>query len=149
MEEHMASLVQNINGLFGDKLFFRRMLIIAVPVMLQNFISSFLNMIDTVMVGKLGEVEIAAVGIANQYFFFFNMFLIGLCAGCSVFISQFWGKKDFKNIKRILGIGLISVIFVALIFSVIGFLNPSGVIALFNDDSQVIDLGTKYLRIAL
>lgn len=145
----MAKVVQLVIGAFEDRNFFNKMLVLALPVMIQNFISSFLNMIDTVMVGKLGEVEIAAVGIANQYFFFFNMFLIGLCAGCSVFISQFWGKKDIGNIKRILGIGLISVFFVALIFSFIGFLDPSGVIALFNDDPQVIDLGAKYLRIAL
>lgn len=145
----MTRVAQLIIGIFEDKSFFHKMLILAVPVMMQNFIASFLNMIDTVMVGKLGEMEIAAVGIANQYFFFYNMFLIGLCAGCSVFISQFWGKKDTKNIKRILGIGLISVIAVALIFSIIGFADPGRIIALFNDDPQVIDLGAKYLRIAL
>ena len=138
-----------IMGIFEDKCFFQKMLILAVPVMIQNFIASFLNMVDTVMVGRLGEVEIAAVGIANQYFFFYNMFLIGLSAGCSVFISQFWGKKDYKNIKRILGIGLISATIVALIFGIIGFLEPTRIIALFNDDPQVIDLGAKYLKIAV
>ncbi|NLC52694.1 MAG: hypothetical protein GX770_01840 [Firmicutes bacterium] len=63
-------------------------------------------MVDTVMVGQLGETEIAAVGIANQYFFIFMMVLIGLSAGCSVFIAQFWGTQDLKNIRRIFGVGL-------------------------------------------
>jgi Na+-driven multidrug efflux pump len=72
----MAEIGQVSEQRFNNKKFYRKMLAIALPVMVQNFISSLLNLIDTVMVGRLGEVEIAAVGIANQYFFFFNMFLI-------------------------------------------------------------------------
>ncbi|MGI6685302.1 MAG: MATE family efflux transporter [Bacillota bacterium] len=136
-------------SVFYDKKFYGVMLKIALPVMIQNFISSLLNMIDTVMVGKLGEIEIAAVGIANQYFFFFHMFIIGLCAGCSVFISQFWGKGDTKNIKRILGIGLISASIFSLVFMVLGYLNPGKVIALFTHDPLVIDSGARYLSIVL
>lgn len=77
-----------------DREFLSNMLKIALPIMVQNLVTSSLNMADTIMVGKLGEVEIAAVGIANQYFFFFTMIIFGLCGGCSVFISQYWGKKD-------------------------------------------------------
>jgi len=136
-------------GVFKDRSFLSKMLKIALPVMIQNFISSFLNMIDTVMVGRLGETEIAAVGIANQYFFFFNMILIGICGGCSVFISQFWGKRDMPNIKRILGVGMISVIVVAAMFIVAGYLCPKGIITLFNKDYLVVGLGSGYLRIVL
>lgn len=145
----MEKTTRLFDGIFSDKEFYKKMLKIALPVMIQNFISSFLNMIDTVMVGKLGEIEIAAVGIANQYFFFFNMFLIGLCAGCSVFISQFWGKKDVENIKRIMGIGIISAVMVSLVFMVLGFLGPEKIMATFNNDPTVIDLGARYLRIVL
>ena len=97
----------------------------------------------------MGETEIAAVGLANQYFFFFNMFLIGLCASCSVFISQFWGTKDTQNIKRIVGIGLGSVVLVALFFMSLGYLFPEQIIAVFNEEASVIVLGAKYLRIVL
>jgi putative MATE family efflux protein len=145
----MVKSAQLLAGVFNNKEFYQKMLVIALPVMIQNFISSFLNLIDTVMVGKLGEAEIAAVGIANQYFFFFNMFLIGLCAGCSVFIAQFWGKKDIANIRRILGIGLISAVLISVVFMVIGFLYPVKVMALFNHDPLVIELGAKYLKIVL
>lgn len=132
-----------------DRNFFKKVLIIAIPIMLQNFITSSLNMIDTIMVGKLGEVEIAAVGIANQYFFLFSMILIGLCAGCSVFISQYWGKRDYVNIKRILGLGLVSALVVSIVFMILGYINPDKIISIFNKDSQVIDLGGKYLFIVL
>lgn len=145
----MSKIPQLFKNVFGDKEFYIKMLKITLPVMLQNLISSFLNMIDTVMVGKLGETEIAAVGIANQYFFFFLMFLIGISAGCGVFISQFWGKRDIENIKRILGIGLLSAITISIVFMVLGFLSPGKLIVLFNNEHKVIDLGTSYLRIVL
>lgn len=145
----MTNMGKIFQDSFKDKTFYNKMLKIALPIVIQNFISSFLNMIDTVMVGKLGEYEIASVGIANQYFFFFNMVLFGMCAGCGVFISQFWGKKDIKNIKRILGIGLISAIVISGAFMFFGFLMPTKIIALFNNDPKVIDLGAKYLRIVI
>jgi putative MATE family efflux protein len=137
------------SGVLNDKSFYKKMLIIALPIVIQNFISSFLNMIDTVMVGKLGETEIAAVGIANQYFFFFNMFLMGMSAGCGVFIAQFWGKRDSRNIKRILGIGLVSATIISFVFMLFGFLMPQGIMRVFNNDPRVIDLGSRYLKIVL
>lgn len=132
-----------------DRDFLSIMLKLALPIIIQNLITSSLNMVDTVMVGKLGEVEIAAVGIANQYFFFFNMILIGLCGGCSVFISQYWGKKDFSNIKKMLGLGLVSVGAASVIFMAVGFISPERIISLFNKDLEVIRLGGQYLSIVL
>lgn len=132
-----------------DREFLRTLLKIALPIMLQNLVASSLNMADTIMVGKLGEVEIAAVGIANQYFFIFSMILIGLCGGCSVFIAQYWGKKDYINIKRILGLGLISVFLISVVFMAVGFIIPNEIIALFNNDPIVVELGGKYLFIVL
>ena len=132
-----------------DRGFLSNMLKIALPIMIQNLVTSSLNMADTIMVGKLGEVEIAAVGIANQYFFFFSMIFVGLCSGCSVFISQYWGKKDFENIKRMLGLGLVSVLLVSIVFMALGFINPGKIISFFNKDSTVIHLGGKYLSIVL
>ena len=132
-----------------DRKFLSNMLKIALPIMIQNLVTSSLNMADTIMVGKLGEVEIAAVGIANQYFFLFTMILTGLCGGCSVFISQYWGKKDSTNIKRMLGLGLVSALFVSIVFMAAGFFSPETIISLFNKESIVIDLGGKYLLIVL
>lgn len=145
----MGKKLQLFDGIFDDKEFYNKMLVIALPVMIQNFITSFLNMIDTVMVGKLGETEIAAVGIANQYFFIFIMFLIGLSAGCGVFIAQFWGKRDLQNIKRIIGIGLISAVIVSVLFTILGVLFPRQIMLIFNNDPLVINLGASYLRIVL
>ena len=133
----------------ADRKFLGNMLKIALPIMIQNLVTSSLNMADTIMVGKLGETEIAAVGIANQYFFFFTMILVGLCGGCSVFISQYWGKRDFTDIKRMLGLGLVSVLFISIVFMAAGFINPGKIISVFNKDSTVVELGGGYLFIVL
>lgn len=132
-----------------DKKFMSRLLKIALPIMIQNLVASSVNMADTIMVGNLGEVAIAAVGIANQYFFFFTMIIIGIASGCSVFIAQYWGKKDLSNMNRILGLGLGSVLLVSAVFMAAGFIAPERIIAVFNKDAAVMELGTNYLTIVL
>lgn len=132
-----------------DKQFYKSMFAIAFPVMIQSFITSLINMVDTVMVGRLGEVEIAAVGIANQYFFLFMMFMIGLNGGVSVFIAQYWGKKDIGNIRKNLGIGIFSILVIAAAFLVVGYSNPVWVVSLFSNDAAVLQSSVSYLRIIM
>lgn len=136
-----------IRKLFEDKNFFKLMISIALPITLQNLISSSLNMVDTVMVGELGETQIAAVGLANQFYFFFSLLLFGINSGTSIFISQFWGKKDVVNIRRVLGIALVAGGFISLIFTLIALLAPEMILYAFTKDRTVIELGVGYLRI--
>lgn len=131
-----------------DKKFLKKLSIIAVPIVIQNFIASSLNMVDTLLVGKLGEKQIAAVGIANQYFFLFNLLTFGICCGAGVYISQFWGKKNVKNIKKVLGIELIICIAIAILFMAVALIKSEAIIRIFNNgDLKVINLGSDYLKI--
>ncbi|ABR50310.1 MATE efflux family protein [Alkaliphilus metalliredigens QYMF] len=134
-------------GLFNDKVFYKTMLAIALPITIQNLISSALNTVDTIMIGNLGELEIAAVGLANQFFFMFVLLLFGINSGASIFISQFWGRQDIKNIHRVLGIALISGGILSLVFAVGAFGVPNVILGFFTHDQSVIDLGSQYLRI--
>ena len=143
----MSNIVQMRKKFLGDKIFFKNLITIALPIVIQNFIASSLNMVDTVMIGKVGETEIAAVGIANQYFFLFSLFIIGIYGGCGVFISQFWGKGDENNIKKIMGIGNILGIILSIIFTIIALIFSKEIIAIFNNDPKVIKLGGEYLKI--
>ena len=72
---------------------------IGVPVALQNMLTSLLNMIDTVMIGSLGDRAVAAVGLANQWFFIMNLVLFGIVSGSSIYVSQYYGKGDFKTMQ--------------------------------------------------
>ncbi len=132
---------------FLDRNFFGPLWTIAMPIAFQNFITSSLNMVDTVMIGQLGPVAIAAVGLANQVFFLFNLFLFGINSGAAIFIAQFWGERDVPNIRRVLGIALLSAGSVALAFTLVALVLPGTVLGLFSSDPGVIALGIQYLRI--
>ena len=116
-------------------------------VALQNLIASSLNMVDTIMIGQLGETQIAAVGLANQVTFLLHLFLFGISSGSAIFTAQYWGSKDIINIKRILGLGLLFGIAIAGFFAAVGLFMPQFVLGLFSEDPVVVDMGSTYLSI--
>lgn len=130
-----------------DKSFYRPLLHLALPIAAQNLITSSLNMMDIIIIGQLGATAIAAVGLANQVFFLFNIILFGVYSGSAIFTAQFWGQKDIPNIRRVLGISLISGFSVAIIFMLIAFFIPHQVLHCFSNDPEVITQGGYYLRI--
>ncbi len=129
-----------------DKVFLKTMIAIVVPIALQNLIISSLNMVDTLMISGLGEASIAAVGLANQIFFFFNVINFGIHSGSSIFISQYWGKEDIPNIKRVLGLSLFLTIVVGMVFTIAGFFFPRVLMNVFTHEEEVVRLGISYLR---
>ena len=90
--------MSTLNDTNDNKKIYNTMLAIALPVIIQHLISIGLNLVDTVMIGRLGEAELAAVGIANRFFMIFGLFCFGFYSGCSIFISQYWGVRDIKSI---------------------------------------------------
>ncbi len=126
--------------------FLKPLFTIAVPIILQNFLSSFVNMLDTIMVGQLGSVEIAAVGLGNQIFFLMNMVLFGTVSGGAIFISQYWGKKDMDGVHRTLGITLIISAVVSVLFFLVAFFAPEMCLGFYSDDQELIAIGADYLK---
>lgn len=138
---------EKFKKLFADSTFYKNLCIIALPIVIQNLIGCLLNFMDIIMVGKLGVAEIASVGIANQYFILFNLLVMGLYSGCGIFISQFWGKRDTENIKKVVGVALISGVCISIIFTIIGIIMPEKIILKFSKDLKVVALGAGFLRI--
>ncbi|SHH17286.1 MATE family efflux transporter [Tepidibacter thalassicus] len=136
-----------INSIFKDNKFYKNMLLLAIPIALQNLITSSLNMIDTVMIGKLGENQIASVGIANQVFFLYVIIIFGINSGASMFISQFWGKKDIDNIRKTLSISITSGLILSLIFLTLVLFGSDIIINIFTRDKEVVDFARRYLKI--
>jgi putative MATE family efflux protein len=135
-----------ISALFTDRQFFRSLFAIALPIMFQNFVNSAVNMLDTVMIGRLGTVEIAAVGLGNQVFFLYNLALFGLCSGASIFTAQFWGKRDIPGIRKNVGLSLILALAGASLFTLAAVFAPGRIIGVYSRDPAVINLGAEYLR---
>ncbi len=122
-------------------------LTLAIPIALQNLLTSCASLIDTSMVVPLGNVSITAIGVAGRLPFFINLFCFGLCSGSATMISQYWGARDRGGIHRTFGL-LTSIAFVfSLIFSALLFFYPTQLMRIFNDDPAVIALGAEYLRI--
>ncbi|MDF2884980.1 MAG: family efflux transporter [Clostridiaceae bacterium] len=130
-----------------NKAFINTMIIIAIPVVIQNMISIGLNMIDTVMVSELGENAISAVGLANRIYFIFTTICFGIYSGASIFVAQYWGAKDMVSIKKVFGIDLIIGSLLSLIFAVLVFFFRNQIMRIFIDDPYVIELGSEYLKV--
>lgn len=89
-----------------DKKFYTAIYTIAMPIALQNIISFSVNLMDTVMLGKLGEIALSASSLANQMFFIFNVVCFGVASGAIVLASQYWGKRDSVAIQKITGLAV-------------------------------------------
>ncbi len=130
-----------------DRTFIRELLVIAIPISFQQLINASLNMIDVIMVGQLGETAIAALGLSNQVFFVLILILFGATSGMAIFTAQFWGKQEIEPIRKVLGMSLIISITVALLFSLAAILMPETLLGFYTKDTEVIRLGSSYLRI--
>lgn len=83
--------------LFNNKGFWKTAMTLAVPVALQNLLTSSFTLADTLLVSNLGSVALSSVGMIGQWAWLMNMVLVGFCSATTVFISQYWGIKDIKN----------------------------------------------------
>ena len=137
-----------LRGLFNDKKYYRTLVRLVVPIVIQYFISAAMNIIDVAMMGHLGETAVAAVGLSNQAFFILMLFLFGVSSGSAIFTAQFWGQKDVVNIRRILGMCLTFAVAGSLVFTVVALFFPGQFLRLFSPDPAVIQLGSQYLWIA-
>ncbi len=129
------------------KSFYKSFFLLLVPMALKELIAAFINLLDTVMLGDLGSDVIAAVGIANQWYFLFAVVTFGMCGGAGVFAAQYWGAKDIKNMRKVLGINLMLVSLLSALFIVISLAAPQMIIKFFRSEKAIVDYGVKYLRI--
>lgn len=129
-----------------DKGFYKRILLIALPIALQGLITTGVNAMDTVMVGSLGETELAAVGLANQFITIFHIFCMGIGMGASVLVARYFGMKDSSSLKKTVTIMLRLVIGLSAIFSIITALFPSLIMKIYTNEAEFITLGGEYLR---
>ena len=138
-----------LRRLFGGKRYWNTVLHLAVPIAIQNLLTSSFVLVDTLMVGQLGDVSLASVGMAGQWSWLLNLTLFGFSSGASVFFSQYYGDKNLDGIKKTYGIVVSFLSVAVLAFTVLGFLIPKSIISIFNRDAAVLDIGVRYLRIAV
>jgi putative MATE family efflux protein len=132
--------------MFRDKTYLKTLARIGLPI--QYFIMNGMNAIDVMMIGQLGDIRVAGVGLANELFFLLSLMVFGIGSGGAIFAAQYWGKRDIKNLRKVLGVSLIAGIFGASIFTVISLFFGDRVLNIYTKDSSVIAVGQEYLSIA-
>lgn len=139
--------MNRIKIILQDKEFLKKTFSITIPIVLQNLLNNLVNLVDTLMIGKLGETSIAAVGLANKLFFVFSLLMFGVSSGSGVLSSQYWGKRELLNIKRVLRVSLLIGVCGSMIFAIPGFFIPEFVMGIFTPLRGTIQEGAKYLVI--
>ena len=119
----------------------------AFPIAMQFFLASAVNLIDVVMIGSLGDAAVAASGGANQIFFLLNLMLFGINSGASVFLSQFWGTRDLRNVRRTMGMMYLLGSVAVTLFTLGAVLVPQFLVGFYVHEEPALSLGASYLRI--
>ena len=146
--------MERLRGLrryIGTRAFYREMLTVSMPIALQQFVTSLVNSLDTVMIANWGGSNAtAAISLANRYFTTFNMLMMALAVTCSVYIAQYYGAKQYHRLKQIFGINLVLTGVLALLAFTIGLAFQDPIIGFFTGaeagtDFIVREYGAQYL----
>ena len=145
-----------IRSLIGDRAFYRRLFTVMLPILTQNLITNFVNLLDNVMVGQVGTEPMSGVAIVNQLMFVFNLCVFGGLAGAGIFTAQFYGKNDNKGVadsfrgKLYIAFGVLAVAFTVFI----GF-GETLIMQFIHEGQENLDMtatlayGRDYLRVML
>lgn len=140
----------------GDRAFYRHVLYLAVPMIIQNAITSFVNFLDNIMVGQIGTEQMSGVAIVNQLMFVFNICIFGGVSGAGIFGTQFYGKGDYEGQKYAFRFKMYaSALLSGIALFLFGFCNTQLISLYLNDTGSVGDItlalnyGKEYLAIMM
>ncbi len=144
------------NTFIGDKAFYRRVLYLAVPMIIQNAVTSFVSFLDNIMVGQIGTEQMSGVAIVNQLMFVFNICIFGGVSGAGIFGTQFFGKGDYQGQKYAFRFKMYAVLVIsAIAFILFGFFDKQLISLYLSDSGSVGDIalalkyGQEYLLVML
>ena len=132
---------------FNKKALNRKLIKIATPIAIQGIVSATLSMVDNIMVGFLGETELAAVGVGSQLFMVHYLVLFGILSGSATFMAQFYGTKDMGNIRKVIGFDFtLLAVLGAVLFILVNCFTDS-ILSVYTEDTVVKALAAQYVRI--
>ena len=125
----------------------RKVAKIAAPIALQGVVSATLTMVDNLMVGFLGETELAAVGVGGQLFMIHYLVLFGLVSGAATFAAQFYGTRDMANIRKVVGLAIALLAGIGLVILLAADLLTFPILSIYTEDAEVKVLAARYVWI--
>lgn len=130
-----------------NKTLVKKLLVLVLPMALQNLMASLVSASDALMLGFLNQSSLSAVSLAGQVQFVLSLFLGAFTIGESVLAAQYWGKGEKHRLEEILGIVLRFSILVSFLFTMAALCAPDLLMRIFTNDEELIRLGASYLRI--
>lgn len=130
-----------------DRSFYRSLILLAVPISLQNLVTFAVNFADNVMIGSLGDDAISGVYVGGQLQSVVQMFVGGIEGAILILAAQYWGRKDRDSIRKVVSIGVKFALGVGLFTTLVAVLFPQWVIRIFTTESGVIREGAAYVQI--
>ena len=134
------------NETFRLKDFFRAILTLALPIALQNLLSTTASMVDTIMIGSLSELTVAAVGTCSQIIGMINSCYSGFVAGSPLFFAQYWGDRDIRNLNKTFGLTFSISMFIVSSFTLMAVFHPEFLLRIYTDKQNIIQEAVPYLR---
>ncbi len=130
-----------------NRRFYHAMASLVIPITIQNFITNAVNSADVFMLGYVGQTELSAVSLANQFQFLLSGVFFGISSGVTMLASQYWGKKDTNSIQAVMGIAvkIAAVITIALAIGAVAA--PEALMSIYTNDRELISIGARYLKI--
>lgn len=126
--------------------FYKSLTALVIPIAIQNLLGALVGSADTLMLGYVGQDELAAVSLANQYVFILWGIFFGISSAATLMNAQYWGKGDLKTIQAVFGIAFKICLLVTLVVSVGCICFPKQLMTLYTDDMTLIGIGVTYLR---
>ncbi len=131
-----------VKKFIGDRQFYKKVVLIALPVLIQNIITNFVSLLDNIMVGQIGTEQMSGVAIVNQLVFVFNICIFGGISGAGIFTAQYFGKGDHKGVRDTFRAKIIICLSVTLIAVCVLFFFNEELISLFlHQSDDGLDLG--------
>lgn len=134
--------------LIGDKAFYKRVFMLTIPIMIQQGITNFVNMLDNVMVGTVGQAESTGVAVSNQLMFVFNLCIFGAISGAGIFTAQFFGNRDFEGVKQTFRFKVIFCLLLAAVGISLLYFKSEDLIMLYLNEQDNATLAAESLSFA-
>lgn len=139
-----------MNKLFvRNKRFYWLLISLALPVVFQNMITIGVNIVDTMMLGSYGEIQLSASSLANDFINLFQFLCMGVGSGAAVLTSQYYGRQDFSNVKKTVTLMLRFITLIAVFCMLLAAICPAAIMRIYIQDPQVVAMGVLYLRISV
>lgn len=129
-----------------DKSFYKTVAMVAVPIAAQSLITVGVNMMDTIMVGRVGETALSAVSLANTFINIYHILCMGLSMGASVLVARYFGMKNQLDMKKSVAIMLRLTIAIAALFALFTLIAPETVMRIYTSEEPIIEKGVEYLE---